>query len=62
MLGGSLTEKFPLALLFRNFSDKEQNLACDILGECTWVVDHVYQNDTATFDENMYMRQEAKLR
>ena len=51
MLGGSLTEKFPLALLFL----KEQNLACEILGEDTWVVDHVYQNDTVTFDEDMYI-------
>ena len=55
MLGGSLTEKFPLALLFRNFSDIEQDLACEILGEDTWVVDHVYQNDIATFDEDMYI-------
>ena len=55
MLGGSVTEKFPLALLYRNFSDREQNLACDILGEDTWVCDNVYQNDTATFDEEMYL-------
>ena len=50
--------QFPLALLYRKFSDREQNLACDILGEDTWVCDNVYQNDTATFDEEMYLEYE----
>ena len=55
MLGGSLTEKFPLALLYRTFSDREQDLACELLGEGTWVCDNVYQNESATFDEDMYL-------
>ena len=28
-----VTETFELALLYRNFSDRQQNFACDILGE-----------------------------
>ena len=48
-----MTEIFPLVLLYRNFSDREQNLACDILGEDIWVFDKVCQNDTATFDIEM---------
>ena len=46
---GSVTEIFPLVLSYRNFSDREQNLACDILGEDTCMCDNVCQNDTATF-------------
>ena len=45
----------PLSLLFRPFSERERNTAIEILGEDTWAVDDVYENETATFDEDLFL-------